>query len=576
MCGIAAIMAKQPVKDQLVAALEKLEYRGYDSAGVATKEQNQIKVTKQVGKVSMLKQKLQKQTHLGIIGIAHTRWATHGPVTQQNSHPFESENWCLVHNGIINNFEQLKVQHNITTDSQTDTEVIVHMLEQQPTNDIFALINVCKQLKGSYALAVLNKNTNSIYLAKQKSPLFVAAGQDMVFCASDVVCFAEYCKQFYKLEDGEFCQAELNKLTFFNQDGKIIEKQLQQIQKIEYETDKQSFAHYMEKEIFQTPQVAKNIYQAYKQNLITLPKDFLKGINRVKFVGCGTAYHSTLFGAKCFEKATGIESTSHLASEFEHEFLTQKTLCVFVSQSGETADTLGALAYAKQQGCKTLAITNVMHSTIASAAHFCLPILAGVEIAVASTKAYSAQIMVMNALANHFAPKRKQKQFWKQFEHFANNLTLPNRTVLDVINQHIGQSNQCFVLGRGQDFFTAQEAALKIKEITYINCNAMPCGELKHGTLALIDNTTPIIVICTSISQLDKSISAQKEMEARGGNVLLVTPFKDHGGLLQHFDNDFMPISAILPFQICAYEIALMRGNNPDQPRNLAKSVTVE
>lgn len=400
--------------------------------------------------------------------------------------------------------------------------------------------------------------------------------ENQIFAASDVVCFAHKIKQFYRMDDGEFCEANQQNVVFYNQNAQKIEKNMQKIEKIEYETEKQHFSHYMEKEIYQTPQVAKNIFENYKQGLIQLPKNYLKNVNRVKFVGCGTAYHSTLFGAKFFENATGIESTAHLASEFEHEFLTPKTLCIFVSQSGETADTLGALAVAKQHGCKTLAITNVMHSTLASATETCLPILAGVEIAVASTKAYSAQILVMSVLANHFAPKRKQKQFWKEFEHFAFQLALPNQDVLNTIMLHIGNHKECFVLGRGQDYYTAREAALKIKEITYINCNALPSGELKHGTLALVDGTIPILMICTNEAELDKCLSATKEMEARGGKVLLITPFENYGGLLQHFDSLWMPVAAILPIQLCAYAIACARGNNPDQPRNLAKSVTVE
>ena len=577
MCGIVAMIGKNEIKNELINLLEKLEYRGYDSAGIATIEKNSFKVTKQVGKVSNLKKTLTSQIHKGRIGIAHTRWATHGEVSQINAHPFNTKNWCLVHNGIINNFEQLKHEYNIKTISKTDSEVIVQLLEKQKKQNIEGIIEVCKQLKGSYALAILNKNNNEVYFAKKNSPLFIMQTKDNVIGASDVVCFADLSQSFYRLEDEEFCKATIEKITFYDKSSKIINKNLQMVKQINYETDKGNYSHYMEKEICETPKVIKNIYHYYyEKNIINFPKNFLNKFNRVKFVGCGTAYHSTLFGAKYFEKITKIESSSHLASEFESQFLTKKTLCVFVSQSGETADTINALKWAKTKKCTTICLTNVMHSTMASLADYCFPILAGVEIAVASTKAYCAQIIVMEILANYFAYPSKQKLFFSKLKKFAYSLKMPSTNTINAINNHIICANTCFLLGRGSDYFTASESSLKIKEITYINCSALPSGELKHGTIALVDDIIPLIMFCTKKEELDKSISSKKEVEARGGRILFLTPFKEHGALLQKVDDEFMPICAILPIQLSAYQLSCLKLINPDQPRNLAKSVTVE
>lgn len=577
MCGIVAIIGKEKIKDKLTECLEKLEYRGYDSAGIATLENHDFKVTKQVGKVSLLKQTLQNEIHTGHMGIAHTRWATHGGVSQINAHPFCTENWCLVHNGIINNFEQLKSEYNITTTSQTDTEVIVRLLEKQEKQNIDGVIEVCSKLKGSYALAILNKNTSEIYFAKNSSPLFITKTENMLIGASDVVCFADFSHEFFRFEDGEFASATINKITFFDKNKNIINKKPQEIRQINYETTKENYSHYMEKEIFETPKVIRNIYETYfNKNMIDIPKNILKNINRVKFIGCGTAYHSTLFGAKYFEKVTKIESSSHLASEFENEFLTKRTLCVFVSQSGETADTINAVKIAKKKGCPIIAITNVMHSTLSGLADFCLPILAGVEIAVASTKAYCAQIIVMEIFANHFANKKQQEIFQKKLKKFAYGLKMPKKTTVNAIINHLINADSCFILGRGKDYYTARESALKIKEITYINCTSLPSGELKHGTLALVDDIIPLIMFCTNKKELDKSLSAKKEIEARGGRVLFLTPDKTLGNNLQQTYDEFMPVCAILPVQLAAYQLSCLKSINPDQPRNLAKSVTVE
>lgn len=577
MCGIVAIIGKDEIKDELIQLLEKLEYRGYDSAGIATKEKNGFKITKQIGKVSSLKELLSTKTHNGNIGIAHTRWATHGEVNQINAHPFNTKNWCLVHNGIINNFEKLKSEYSIETNSNTDSEVIVQLLEKQDKQDIEGVIDVCHLLKGSFALAILNKNNNELYFAKKNSPLFIMQSKDNVIGASDVVCFANLSKNFYRLEDEEFCKATISDLTFYDKNKNVIVKKLQSIEQINYDNNKENYSHYMEKEIYETPQIIKNIYETYNtKKLIQFPKNFLKKYKRVKFIGCGTAFHSTLFGAKYFEKITNIECSSHLASEFEKEYLTKNTLCIFVSQSGETADTINALKVAKAKKCTTICLTNVMHSTISSLADYCFPILAGVEIAVASTKAYCAQIIVMEILANYFETPKKQQLFFEKLKKFAYSIKMPPETIINTIINHIIYADSCFVLGRSNDYYTACEASLKIKEITYINCTSLPSGELKHGTLALVDNIIPLIMFCTEKEELDKSISSKKEIEARGGKVLFLTPFKEYGEMLQLVDDDFMPISAILPIQLAAYQLSCLKLINPDQPRNLAKSVTVE
>lgn len=581
MCGIAAIISKNPAEKILIESLKKLEYRGYDSAGIATKEKNGFAITKTVGKVSNLEQELNNnpKKHLSNIGIAHTRWATHGEVSKINSHPFESENWCLVHNGIIENFEQLKTTYNLKTKSQTDTEVIVQLLEKQKDNTIFSVIDACKKLKGSYSLAILNKNTNKLYFAKNKSPFFVANTKIGVLGASDAVCFSNLTENFYCLNDFEFCEADQNEIKFFDINKNQISKKLLTLPKISSSTDLENFSHYMEKEIFETPEVLKRIYNQYIENnlLSSFPKNFFKNITKIKFASCGTAYHSTLFGAKYFEKILGIESSAYIASEFLEQKLDKNTLCVLVSQSGETADTILALEKAKSKKAKTLAFTNVMHSTIANKADYVLPILAGVEIAVASTKAYVAQILTMMIFAYHFAKPKTKQAFLKKLKKFVNNFKMPQKQVVEKIVNHLENHNISFIIGKGLDYFTACEAALKIKEITYITCFALPAGELKHGTLALIDHTVPLILFSTVKNQIHKAENTFKEIEARGGRTIVLSQYDTINKItLQKVDELFMPIVAIIPIQLASYYLSVKKGINPDKPRNLAKSVTVE
>lgn len=579
MCGIVAIISNKPVKDKLIESLEKLEYRGYDSAGIATKEKNIIKVSKTTGKVADLKAKLKNDfSHKGHIGIAHTRWATHGEASTINAHPFEFKGWTLVHNGIINNYETLKTKHNLTTQSQTDSEVVLQLLVKQNKNNFKAFIETCQQLEGSYALAVLNKEKQEIWFAKNQSPLFIAKTQTGIIAASDVVCF-ENITNFYRLEDGEFCMANENEIVFYNGNNQTITKQSLKLENLENNASKVGFSHFMEKEIFETKSVIENIYNKHTTEF-DLPKNFkkiLKGINRIKFIACGTAYHSALFGASVMQDITEIECSAHIASEFSTSLLNKKTLCIFVSQSGETADTLLALKKAKQHKCKTIGVVNVMHSTLATQVDFAFPVFAGSEIAVASTKAYSAQILALEILAHRFSSKQKQKEFWAEFENFKNTFEIEYDETTKKIISLLKQAKSCFVLGRGQDFITANEAALKIKETTYINSNALPSGELKHGSIALIDEQMPTIIFCTQEKHINKTQSAKQEILARGGKVLLLSQFKISDALpLQNAHYLFMPIVSIIPIQLAAFKVSTQKGINPDQPRNLAKSVTVE
>ena len=519
MCGIVAIISNKPVKDKLIENLEKLEYRGYDSAGIATKEKNKIKVSKTTGKVADLKAKLKNDfSHKGHIGIAHTRWATHGEASTINAHPFEFKDWTLVHNGIINNYETLKTKHNLTTQSQTDSEVVLQLLVKQNKNNFKAFIETCQQLEGSYALAVLNKEKQEIWFAKNQSPLFIAKTQTGIIAASDVVCF-ENITNFYRLEDGEFCMTNENEIVFYNGNNQTITKQSLKLENLENNASKVGFSHFMEKEIFETKSVIENIYNKHTTEF-DLSKNFkkiLKGINRIKFIACGTAYHSALFGASVMQDITEIECSAHIASEFSTSLLNKKTLCIFVSQSGETADTLLALK------------------------------------------------------------KAKQKEFWAEFENFKNTFEIEYDETTKKIISLLKQAKSCFVLGRGQDFITANEAALKIKETTYINSNALPSGELKHGSIALIDEQMPTIIFCTQEKHINKTQSAKQEILARGGKVLLLSQFKISDALpLQNAHYLFMPIVSIIPIQLAAFKVSTQKGINPDQPRNLAKSVTVE
>lgn len=604
MCGIAGFIGEQNLtKEFLLGSLKTLEYRGYDSAGMATFENGNILIKKCEGKIANLEKSI-NTNEKSTCGIAHTRWATHGEPTLVNAHPHLSNNghWAVVHNGIIENFDILKsdlAKHNYTFYSQTDTEVICNLLEKNfSQNPLSTLIDVCKQLNGSYALACIHKNyPNTLFLAKNKSPLYVATQNNNVMVASDTICFIDKAKLYYSLEDGEFCKAELNSLTFYNSLGQEISKTPQVLNDYNISNSKQHYNHFMDKEINEVPHVLKNVAKVYGEKNIfgKFNNEFLSKFNKIVLIGCGTAYHASLMGAKFLNDFARVDANAYVASEYRYSnpILNNQTLCIFVSQSGETADTLAVCELAKNAGACTVALTNVLYSTLAKQVNYVLPVCAGTEIAVASTKAYSAQISVLYMLAKHLQNVMfgTQNNYVLDIEQLSEQIQIPTCSNLEPLIGMLAPKNNTpaiknvFFIGRQYDYVTALEASLKLKEITYIFCAEHPAGELKHGFLALVDQTSLLFAIATNKDLLNKTLNGAFEALARGAKVVLVTQFDLPQETTQKFfkyvklpavKDELMPILSISYFQKLAYETSLAKNLNPDQPRNLAKSVTVE
>ncbi len=595
MCGIVGYIGKKTVDRQLVNILKLLEYRGYDSAGVAVLKNGEILTTKAEGNISCL-EKILKNEQGANLGIAHTRWATHGKPTSINAHPHLSQNkeWAVVHNGIIENYGEVKKDlKSYKFLSETDTEVIAHLLEHlNCNNNLQTLINACARLKGSFALAVINKNIrNTLYLAKRKSPLYVAQNNNEVFVASDPICFAGKTKSYYTLNDDEFCEASPDNLKFYNKNGESIIKNSLTLNEFEANVGKQNYEHFMLKEIEEVPTCLNRIVKTYSESCAfeKIDKNLLQNINKVIFIGCGTAYHAGLIGANFIENFARIDAKSQVASEFRYSnpIIDSKTLAVFVSQSGETADTIMAHELAKLKGAKTIALTNVLYSSLAKKADYVLPVCAGPEIAVASTKAYTCQITILNMFAKFLSNIKNgtNLNYLNDIAHLAKNLKIPKKESLLSLAKELTREQMAFYIGRGLDAVTCEEASLKLKEITYINSQSYPAGELKHGFLALVVEGTFVFVIATQKDLIDKTLNGAHEAAARGAKLVVATQLnipesslKDvhHLIKLQSFSEDLMPIASIGAFQMLSYLTSVNKAINPDQPRNLAKSVTVE
>ena len=596
MCGIVGYIGKNNVEENLIKDLKLLEYRGYDSAGVAVLSDGIIKETKSVGCIKNLEEKI-SATENATLGIAHTRWATHGSATENNAHPHVSNNreWAVVHNGIIENYAEIKkslINNGVCFNSETDTEVIVQMLEfYQSNNPIQTLISVCNELTGSFALAVINGNKpNTLYLAKRKSPLYVAKTDNEIFVASDPICFSGKTKEYYALNDDEFCEVDLNSIEFFNSEFNKISKEKFILEKLTTDIDKANFEHYMIKEIYETPEVLKRIVKTYAENDVfnKIDKSIFYNMDKVIFVGCGTAYHAGLLGVNYIENFVKIQARCYVASEFRYSdpIIDNKTLAIFVSQSGETADTLEALALAKRKGAKTLALTNVLYSSIAKKADYVLPVCAGPEIAVASTKAYTAQISVLNMFAKYLSNvlRNTDYNYLEDIETLAEAVKLDNVDMLKQLATELSKETSVMYIGRNMDYITSEEASLKLKEITYINTHSHPAGELKHGFLALVEDGTFVFVLATQKSLLDKTLNGASEAASRGAKIVLATQFDCSSKVmnlyktikLKDLKEDLMPMLAIVSFQTLSYFTSVEKGINPDKPRNLAKSVTVE
>ena len=606
MCGIVGYVGKQKAYPILINGLKALEYRGYDSAGIALLDNEKIQVSKEKGRVKNLDDGSKLKTCESNIGIAHTRWATHGVPSGNNAHPHldNSGNFAVVHNGIIENYLELKeflVKKGYTFKSETDTEVIPNLIHYyyNQENDFLAAFNkTLNDLEGSYAVLVLSHFFDGIYVAKMNSPLVIGEGKNENFIASDIPAVLEYTKDFYFLEDGEMAHITDKKITFYNSDLCEIFNEKKIIDWDKNAADKNGFEDFMLKEIFEQPRaisetIAGRIILNDKCNFpdLNLDKKYLKNVNKIYIVACGTAMHAGKLAKTILEELTSIVTIVDVASEFRYNnpVLDSNTLCIFISQSGETADTIAALKLAKKSGAKTLAISNVIGSSITREAHHTIYTHAGPEIAVASTKAYVSQVAILSALAINFAEVLGSSDS-KHLEKLKKELLeIPEK--IDSVLQHsedykkialdIKNVTSCFYIGRGNDYTTAMEGSLKLKEIAYVHSEAYPAGELKHGPIALIEDGTSVIGIVTNKKILEKTISNLQEVITRGAKVILITDCncenKDMNIInIPNTNYLLMPMLAIVPLQLIAYYIAKEKNLDVDKPRNLAKSVTVE
>lgn len=586
MCGISAYYGNKNCEDILISFLEKLEYRGYDSTGIAVKSNGQIYLTKDY-KITDLKQSIIDYHHG--MGIGHTRWATHGSASKENAHPHYSNNkdWYVVHNGIIENYISLRQnlkEKGFSFYSETDSEVIPNILEHNNVNNIHGFIDSISKLTGSYAICAISKSLDKMYLARYKSPLYIANIGTETYVASDPICFDGISETYYSLGNNEFSEVSNMGIKFYDINHNEIHKKVETLNSKYTYTNKDIYSSFMEKEINEIPKVLNNILDEYLEfNYLKNIPNNIYDAKSITIIGCGTAYHSGLIGSTYLKDALNIPINVELASEFlcSNPIIDSNSAYIFVSQSGETADTLSALNMVKDKCMATIAITNVVYSTLARSVDVVLPVFAGPEIAVASTKAYSAQLLIFYLFATHLKFDRLSKYNIKKIKAEFTKLDISKLYYYHNLKSVLTDS--IFILGKYTDYYTAMEASLKLREITYNNVSALPSGELKHGTLALISKDTTCFCISTKKHTLDKNLNAVHEIKARGGKVILVTNQNiENKGMfdyiisLPNIKEEMIDIISAIPFQLLALEICNDRGIDPDKPRNLAKSVTVE
>ncbi len=606
MCGIIGINSNKPVSVSIINSLKKLEYRGYDSAGIATLSSGLINEVKSEGRVNKLEKNSLVQNMEGTIGIGHVRWATHGLPNSINAHPHSSQNVSVVHNGIIENSTLLKkflVGKGHKFKSQTDTEVIVHLItEYLKNNDIVNSIQkTLKSLHGSFALGIIFKDQPNIIVgARRGSPLAVGYGPNENYLGSDSYALKSMTNKITYLDDGEFCVIKKDYVEFFNEDGTKINKKVLELSSNEEKYDKGDYKHFMAKEIEEQPITLKNGIKEYIDstnndiNIYNFPWEIDK-ISSITLIGCGTAYHSCLMAKYWFEELTSLNVSVDIASEFRYRKnrFKKENLYVFVSQSGETADTYAALDLCKKNGMKTCAVVNVIESSIARDSEFVLPIHCGTEIGVASTKAFLGQILILYILSLKFGLLRKdlKKDLFKQKLIDLKNLpklveqTLLTDNKIQTISTTFNEAKGSMFLGRGFSYPIALEGALKLKELSYIHAEGYPAGEMKHGPLALIEEGMPVVVLAPRDNYYKKTISNMQEVIARGAKVLLITSKSKDEVVSENIwetlevestNEDLLPFLLTIPLQKLAYYSALKKGFDIDKPRNLAKSVTVE
>lgn len=593
MCGIVGYIGKNKPASFVVDKLKKLEYRGYDSSGIANLKDSEFKIIKSVGKIANLEEKL-GDNNIVNCAIAHTRWATHGKPTETNAHPHVSSNgeWAIVHNGIVENYLELKksLKQGDLIKSDTDTAVVAELLSENRVSDINNFIKTCLKLKGSYALGCIKKDlNNTIFIARNKSPLYVSYNNGEVLIASDPICFVGFSENYYALNNYEFAVATTSGVEFYNSKSEKIEKELTILDEVFEESGKGEYPHFMLKEIMEQKSAIHRIIKTYTDNnvLKKLDKKFVSKFNRVEFVGCGTAYHAGLMGARYIEKCAKIPATAIIASEFIYmePIISEKTLYVFVSQSGETADTLRALELVKEKGATAVAITNVLYSTLAKMVDYVFPVCAGPEIAVASTKAYVCQLAILYMFAKQFEEVLSDKEinYINDIHRVEDSILNLDFEQLDKIASELKTQTNTIYIGKDLDYITASEGCLKLKEIAYIYASSYPSGELKHGFLALIEEGTIIFVLANHSKINSKTHNAASEAISRGARAVLIghksvgDDFKPAYHIeMPEIDELLLPMVAIVPLQYIAYLVSVKKGINPDQPRNLAKSVTVE
>lgn len=582
MCGIVGYKGNHESIPVLLNGLKSLEYRGYDSAGIAYVNEGKIKIKKSIGRVKNLENILNDDN--SNIGIAHTRWATHGGVTDKNAHPHKVGKITLVHNGIIENYEEIKNKLNVKLKSQTDSEIVcayIDYLYSQNHDMLKTLSTLEKTIKGSYALAIINDDEiDTLYGVRKNVPLILAKGENEYFLVSDMTAALKYTKNFYLLDNDDIVKIS-DKEYIYDKNLNLVKKKLFTFEGTSNDVMKGDYPHFMLKEINEEPDVINNILSfyttdgAFNENMPNFKK-----YKNIYFVGCGSASYTADIAKKIFEKYTDIKCEVFLASEFRYQkhFYDKKTLVIFISQSGETADTLEALRITKNDGIDTLAIVNVVGSSIAREAKNVLYIKAGCEIAVATTKAFTAQYLLLALIALKMAGVNDLSNFNK----INKNLTKVFEIDYKSYAKKIYKSNSAFFIGRGIDYGLCEEGSLKLKEISYINSSAFASGELKHGTISLIEEKTPVISIITDKDLALKTISNIKEVHTRGAYSLFITSLNLTGDFyddiinIPHIDEIIDPILVVASLQLLAYNVALLKGEDIDKPRNLAKSVTVE
>ncbi|RLK62909.1 glutamine--fructose-6-phosphate transaminase (isomerizing) [Atopobacter sp. AH10] len=594
MCGIVGAIGNIAIAKYLLKGLQRLEYRGYDSAGIALMDKlGDIHVTKVAGKIANLIP-LVDQSVEAVSGIGHTRWATHGPANTENAHPHLSASgrFAIVHNGVIDNYKELKERYlsDVEFLSDTDTEVVANLIDRfvsdNKEDELEGLRKALRLLEGSYALGIIDrKHPERLYAAKEKSPLLVGVADEGHIICSDAMAGISVTKAYLLIQDGDLAILTADDVRIENLSGEVVEREMQRFDEEDSDLDKGLYPYYMLKEIEEQPSVLRHITSLYQEGLEDLPQVLkeLEKAETIYMVASGTSYHASCLAKRWFEQILNKRVEAHIASEFTYEMpvISQKPFFIFLSQSGETADSRHALVKVKAAGYPSLTITNVKGSTLAREASYSLPLLAGREVAVASTKAYIAQLAVMAYLV--YALKGELPDLLKglkQVEVAMERLLSQKEAIRDVVKENLLDTRNAFYIGRGLDYLTAMENALKLKEISYLQVESFAAGELKHGTIALIEDGTPVIAIVTQAHLAKQTRSNLEEVRARGGRSLTISSsdlaLEGDTVVVDAVPMRLRPFLSVVVGQLIAYYTALEKGYNVDQPRNLAKSVTVE